>query len=55
MRTSLQGIARKAKENKRHRFRDLYRVLNEEGLLGELETAEQSGCRRGGSSHRAGV
>jgi RNA-directed DNA polymerase len=33
MRTSLQGIARKAKENKRHRFRDLYRLLNEEGLL----------------------
>ena len=33
MRTSLQGIARKAKENKRHRFRDLYRLLNEEALL----------------------
>jgi retron-type reverse transcriptase len=33
MQTSLQGIARKAKLNKRHRFRDLYRLLNEENLL----------------------
>ena len=30
--TSLWGIARKAKANKQHRFRDLYRLLNE-GLL----------------------
>jgi len=33
MQTSLQGIAKKAKLNKRHRFRDLYRFLNEENLL----------------------
>ncbi len=33
MQTSLQGIAKKAKLNKRHRFRDLYRLLNEENLL----------------------
>ena len=33
MRTSLQGIAQKAKEQKKHRFRDLYRMLNEEYLL----------------------
>jgi len=33
MQTSLQGIAKKAKQNKKHRFRDLYRLLNEENLL----------------------
>ena len=32
MQTSLQGIAKKAKLNKKHRFRDLYRLLNEENL-----------------------
>jgi len=31
--TSLQGIAKKAKEQKQHRFQDLYRMLNEENLL----------------------
>jgi RNA-directed DNA polymerase len=31
--TSLQGIAKKAKEQKKHRFQDLYRLLNEENLL----------------------
>lgn len=33
MLTSLQGIAKKAKEQKKHRFQDLYRMLNEEFLL----------------------
>ena len=33
MLTSLQGIAKKAKEQKEHRFQDLYRMLNEEFLL----------------------
>lgn len=33
MQTSLQGIAKKAKLNKKHQFRDLYRLLNEENLL----------------------
>jgi RNA-directed DNA polymerase len=33
MRTSLQGIAQKAKEQKKHRFQDFYRMLNEEFLL----------------------
>jgi len=32
MQTSLQGIAKRAKLNKKHRFRDLYRLLNEENL-----------------------
>ena len=32
MRTSLQGIAKKVKLNKKYRFRDLYRLLNEENL-----------------------
>lgn len=32
MQTSLQGIAKKAKLNKKYRFRDLYRLLNEENL-----------------------
>jgi retron-type reverse transcriptase len=31
--TSLLGIANKAKSDKRHRFRNLYRELNEELLL----------------------
>jgi RNA-directed DNA polymerase len=31
--TSLLGIAHKAKSDKRHRFRNLYRELNEELLL----------------------
>jgi RNA-directed DNA polymerase len=31
--TSLQGIAKKAREQKKHRFQDLYRLLNEENLL----------------------
>ena len=33
MHTSLRGIAKKAKEQKKHRFQDLYRLLNEEFLL----------------------
>jgi RNA-directed DNA polymerase len=33
MQTSLQGIAKKAKLNRKYRFRDLYRLLNEENLL----------------------
>jgi len=33
MQTSLQGIAKKAKLKKKYRFRDLYRLLNEENLL----------------------
>ena len=33
MQTSLQGIAKKAREQKKHRFQDLYRLLNEENLL----------------------
>src|SRR5665648_509896 len=33
MQTSLQGIAKKAKLNKKYRFRDLYGLLNEENLL----------------------
>lgn len=33
MQTSLQGIAQKAKKQKKHRFQDLYRMLNEEFLL----------------------
>ena len=37
MQTSLQGIAKKAKLNKRHRFRDLYGLLNEENLLDSLK------------------
>ena len=32
MQTSLQGIAQRAKEQKKHRFQDLYRMLNEEFL-----------------------
>jgi len=32
MRTSLQGIASKARRDKKYRFRDLYRLLNEENL-----------------------
>ena len=32
MQTSLRGIANKAAEQKRYRFRDLYRLLNEENL-----------------------
>jgi len=37
MQTSLQGIAKKAKLNKKYRFRDLYRLLNEENLLDSLK------------------
>jgi len=33
MQTSLQGIAKRAKEQEKHRFQDLYRMLNEEFLL----------------------
>jgi len=33
MQTSLQGIAKKAERDKKHRFRDLYGMLNEELLL----------------------
>ena len=33
MPTSLQGIAKKVQEQKKHRFQDLYRLLNEEFLL----------------------
>ena len=32
MQTSLRGIANKAAEQKQYRFRDLYRLLNEENL-----------------------
>jgi len=32
MQTSLQGIAKKARRDKKCRFRDLYRLLNEENL-----------------------
>lgn len=32
MQASLQGIAKKARERKQHRFQDLYRLLNEEFL-----------------------
>ena len=37
MQTSLQGIAKKAKLNKKYRFRDLYRLLNEENLQDSLK------------------
>lgn len=33
MQTSLQGIAKRAKAQRKHRFQDLYRMLNEEFLL----------------------
>ena len=33
MQTSMLGIANKAKSDKRHRFRNLYRELNEELLV----------------------
>lgn len=33
MQTSLQGIAKKARTNKDHRFGNLYEMLNEENLL----------------------
>lgn len=33
MQTSLTGIAKKAKQNKRHRFGNLYGMLNKEALL----------------------
>lgn len=33
MQTSLQGIAKRAKKQKKHRFQDLYRMLDEEFLL----------------------
>lgn len=33
MQTSLRGIANKARRDKKYRFRDLYRLLNEENLL----------------------
>lgn len=33
MRTSLQGIAKRAEEQKKHRFQDLYGLLNEEFLM----------------------
>src|SRR6056297_1022496 len=49
MQTSLQGIAEKAKQNKKHRFRDLYRLLNEENLLdcwGYLNNQAASGVDR---------
>ena len=38
--TFLWGIANKAKTNKRHRFRDLYRCLNEELIHHAWESAE---------------
>ena len=44
--TSLRGIADKAKANKRHRFRDLYRMIDTEMLLdcwGDLNQAAASG------------
>jgi len=37
MQTSLQGIAKKVKLNKKYRFRDLYRFLNEENLQDSLK------------------
>ena len=37
MQTSLQRIAKKTKLNKKYRFRDLYRRLNEENLLDSLK------------------
>jgi len=37
MQTSLQGIANKKKLNKKHQFRDLYQLLNEENLLDSLK------------------
>lgn len=33
MRTTLQGISNKARSNPKHRFRDLYRVLDEDALI----------------------
>jgi RNA-directed DNA polymerase len=47
--TSLWGIANKAKANKRHRFQNLYRLLDEEMLLGcwkELNKGAASGVDR---------
>ncbi len=49
MQTSLQGIAKKAKLNKKYRFRDLYGLLNEENLLdswGYLNNKAASGVDR---------
>ena len=49
MQTSLQGIAKKVKLNKKYRFRDLYRLLNEENLLdswGYLNNKAASGVDR---------
>jgi len=43
MQTSLQGIAKKAKLNKKYRFRDLYRLLNEENLLDMYRKTRSSG------------
>ena len=34
MQTKLQGIANKAKQNKKYRFRDLFRLIDEEALIG---------------------
>ena len=34
MQTKLQGIANKAKLNKKYRFRDLFRMIDEEALIG---------------------
>lgn len=47
--TSLWGIANKAKANKQHRFQNLYRLLDEEMLLGcwkELNKGAASGVDR---------
>ena len=34
MQTKIQGIANKAKQNKKYRFRDLFRMIDEEALIG---------------------
>lgn len=47
--TSLRGISEKAKADKQHRFRDLYRFLNADYLLrcwSDLNKAAASGVDR---------
>jgi len=49
MRTSLQGIANKARSDKHHRFRNLFGLLNVEGLLtcwGRVNKKAASGVDR---------
>jgi hypothetical protein len=45
--TSLRGIANKAKADKRHRFRDLYRCLNVEFLLDGWSALNKDAARGG--------